>query len=107
MFLSRKHDKEWESFTKYLLNEVWKLSTFRRDQFIFDFAFSLVQENRNLKPNPYLSDTARNLIAIGSGESPGFSVALDDSEAPVSALQKIFIEDYGLKKYRRRRGCSS
>jgi hypothetical protein len=39
------------------------------------------------------------LISICSGASPAFTVAIDDSAAPISELQRIFKEDYGLKKY--------
>jgi hypothetical protein len=98
-WFEHKKDKEWESFSRYLLDDVWRSSSFRRNQFIFDFAFSVIQENRNLKPNPYLSDTVRHLIAISSGVIPAFSVAIDNKSAPISTLQKILVEDYGLKKY--------
>jgi hypothetical protein len=72
---------------------------FRRNQFIFDFAFSLAQENRNLKPDPYLADTIRHLIAIAVGEAVTMRPATDNSVAPIKGLQEAFIEDYGLKKY--------
>lgn len=104
IFFSKKwfehqKDKKWANFYRYLLNEVWQGSMFRRNQFIFDFAFSLVEEKRNLKPNPYLADTVKHLIGIGTGEVPGLAPAINDEAAPIRGLQKIFIEDYRLKKY--------
>jgi hypothetical protein len=94
-----KKDMRWAEFYRYLLNIVWQGSSFRRNQFIFDFAFSLAQENRGLRPNPYIADIVRHLIAIGSGAVPGFTPAIDDSAAPISGLQHIYLDKYELKKY--------
>lgn len=98
-WLQHKTDKTWAPFYLFLHSTVWQSSAFRRNQFIFDFAFSRVQESKNLKPNPYLADTVRHLIAIGSGSVPAFVPAIDDTAAPISGLQQVYLEDYGLKKY--------
>jgi hypothetical protein len=98
-WLTHKKDKGWSEFYRFLLNEVWQTASYRRNQFIFDSAVSMAIENRNLKPNPYLTDTAKYLLAIASGSFPSFSPAIDDSAAPVKGLQKIYLEDYGIKKY--------
>lgn len=98
-WFSQMEDKAFSPLFKYFLEEVWSSSAFKRNQFIFDFAFSIAQENKNLKPNPYLADTVKHLIAIGDGFSPGLATAIDNLSAPISGLQKVFIEDYGLKKY--------
>lgn len=98
-WFEHKKDKHWDSFYRFLLNEVWHQSSYRRNQFIFDSAFSIALENRNLKPNPYLADTVKHLVALGSGSFPAFAPAIDNSAAPISGLQQVFLEDYGLKKY--------
>lgn len=98
-WFEHKSDKIWSEFYRFLLNEVWQITSYRRNQFIFDFAFSIAQENKNLKPNPYLADTVRHLVAIAAGSAPAFSPGIDDTAAPISGLQKVYIEDYGLKKY--------
>jgi hypothetical protein len=51
------------------------------------------------KPNPYLADTVAHLMSICSGEAPGFIPARDNTAAPIRALQRVFVEDYRLKKY--------
>lgn len=98
-WFSNLKDKAFSHFFKHLLHKVWHSSSFRRNQFIVDFAFSVAQENRNLKPNPYLADTVRYLMSIGDGTVPGLTPAIDSSAAPIKGLQKIFLDDYGLKKY--------
>ena len=98
-WFSKMEDRAFAPLVKYFLEEVWHSSLFRRNQSVFDFAFSLAQENKNLKPNPYLADTVKHLIAMGDGFSPGLATAIDNSAAPISGLQQVFLEDYGLKKY--------
>jgi len=98
-WFTHKQDLRWREFYYFLLNRVWQGSTFKRNQAIFDFLFSVIQEKKNLKPNPYLADTVKYLIAIGNGAQPAFTPAINSVAAPVRGLQEIFIEDYGLKKY--------
>lgn len=97
-WFEHKDDKAWLKFYNYLLDTAWSDSAVKRNQFIVDFIFSLAQKNCGLKPNPYLVDTARHLISLGLGGIPGFKPAMDNVAAPVSGLQKTYIEDYGLRK---------
>jgi hypothetical protein len=90
---------KFSKLLSYWLEQVWHQSLFRRNQFALDFAFSLVQQVKNLKPDPYLADTVRYLIGIAEGSLAGLAPAIDSSALPVEGLQKIFLEDYGLKKY--------
>jgi len=99
IWFDNKKDKQWARFYYFLFNTLWQKSAFRRNQFIFDFAFSLAQQNRNLRPNPYLADTVRHLVAVGCGAVPAFAPAIDESAAPIRWLQEVFLEGYGLKKY--------
>lgn len=98
-WFSHKNDRSWCTFYHFLLNLLWQNSAFTRNHLIFNFAFSVAQENKNLKPSPYLADTVKHLIAIATGSMPGFATAIDDCAAPISGFQKVFLEDYGLKKY--------
>lgn len=98
-WFEHKKDKSWLNFYHFLYNYVWQKSNFRRNQFIFDFAFSIAQEVRGLRPNPYLADTVRHLISIGSGAMPCFAPAIDENTAPIHGLQQIYLKVYELKKY--------
>lgn len=97
-WFEHKDDRAWASFYQLLLKKAWDDSTIKRNQFIFDFAFSLAQKSCGLKPNPYLADTVKHLVNICMGGLPGFKPATDNTAAPVAGLQKTYIEDYGLKK---------
>lgn len=98
-WFSHKKDKQWNAFYKFLFDNVWQWSAFMRNQLIFNFIFSAAQENKNLKPSPYTVDTVKHLIAMGAGFAPGFVTGIDDTSAPITGLQKVFLEDYELKKY--------
>lgn len=93
------NDKKWHDFKMYLLDKAWQSSEFFRNQFIWDLAFSLIQRQRNIKPNPYIADTVKHLLAMGIGALPGFAAALDDSAAPVRRLQDVFTSIYQLQDY--------
>lgn len=59
----------------------------------------MIQKKRNLKPNPYLTDTARHLFSISLGEAPGFIPATNEDALPLNKLQEAFMNSYNLKKY--------
>jgi len=92
-------NETWLKLKIYLHELAWSGCEFQRNRFYYDFAFSMIQKKRNLKPNPYLADTARHLIAIALGAAPGFIPACDDEALPMEIIQNSFIESYGLKKY--------
>lgn len=47
----------------------------------------------------YVLATARHLLGIAAGLAPGFRPAVDDSSAPVSTMQKAYIEGYELTEH--------
>jgi hypothetical protein len=98
-WFAHREDSQWSRFYHFLLHKVWQESGFTRNKMMFDYFFSIIQEKRNLKPSPYLADTFSHLMAICSGEASGFIPARDNTAAPIGGLQKVFIEDYRLKKY--------
>lgn len=106
VFFSRKwidklksNDKRWASLYHYFLIYSWRKSAYWRNKLLYDFVFSCIKENRNLKPNPYLADTVKYLLAIGLGEVPGFGIAIDETVAPIHFLQKSYINSYRMKDY--------
>ncbi len=92
-------DDAWLQLKFYLYEKAWNSVVYRRNQPFYDMAFSIIQKERNLKPNPYLLDTARHLFAIAMGAFPGYKPATDESALPLNLIQAAYIESYGLKKY--------
>jgi hypothetical protein len=105
MFFSEKWvnklhtDKAWLHIKTYMHELAWHYSEYQRNSFYYDIAFSIMQKQRNLKPNPYLADTARHLFNTALGAAPGFAPACNDESLPLDVLQQAFVESYGLKKY--------
>jgi hypothetical protein len=92
-------DKAWLSLKLYLHELAWHYSEYQRNDFYYDIVFSLMQKKRNLKPNPYLADTARHLFTTALGAAPGYIPACNNDGLPLDVLQNVFVESYGLKKY--------
>ena len=92
-------DKAWLNLKVYFYELAWTYTEYRRSYFSHDFAFSMFQKKRNLKPNPYLADTARHLFITALGAAPGYIPASVDDALPLEALQKVFVQSYGLKRY--------
>lgn len=93
------NDKSWIQLKLYLHEMAWHYYEYERNHVYYDIAFSIIQRKRNLKPNPYLADTARHLFATALGDAPGYEPAVTDNALPLKILQKAFIDSYGLKKY--------
>lgn len=99
-WVNRLHtDNAWMKLKLYLHETAWRKFEYDRNRIYYDIAFSLIQEKRNLKPNPYLTDTARHLFATALGAVPGYVPACDESALPLSVIQRAFTDSYGLKKY--------
>lgn len=92
-------DKGWLKLRSYLLELSWERFDHDRSKNYYDVIFSFILNKRNLKPNPYLTDTARQLFSIALGGIPGYYPAINEDAVPVNTLQKIYLEMYGLKNY--------
>lgn len=100
IWLDKIHsDKAWIKLKSYLHELAWQYYEFQRSNFYYDLSFSIIQKKRNLKPNPYLADTAKHLITIALGAAPGYIPANNNDSLPKDILQRVFVESYGLKKY--------
>jgi len=93
------NDQAWNELKYYLHELAWNQFSYNIYRLNYDAIFSIIQKNRNLKPNPYLADTARHLFATAIGATPGYVPALNDNALPLDVLQKAYIESYDLKKY--------
>lgn len=96
---SLHNDIAWKSLKQYLHELAWYRYEYERNRIYYDITFSIIQRNRNLKPNPYLVDTAKHLFATALGATPGYAPAINNDGLPIDILQEIFVESYGLKKY--------
>ncbi|WP_298623788.1 hypothetical protein [uncultured Legionella sp.] len=96
---SLHNDVAWKTLKQYLHELAWYRYEYERNRIYYDITFSVIQKKRNLKPNPYLVDTAKHLFATALGAAPGYAPAIDDNALPADVLQHAFVESYGLKKY--------
>lgn len=105
MYFSQKwidklqNDPAWSDLKVYLIEKAFSFFEYESSRIFYDIAFSLIQRKRNLKPNPYLVDTAKHLLVTAMGKAPGYAPALNDNSAPIQKLQQVFVDYFGLKKY--------
>ena len=88
----------WSEVKGYLAQKSWENSEHDRNQFYFDIAYSLIQENTSLN-NPYLTDTAKHIFDISLGAYPGLAPASNEDFFPLKTIQHMLIYSYGIKKY--------
>jgi hypothetical protein len=93
------NDKSWNPLKKYILELAWQKYEYEKNHIYYNIAYSLIQNKRNLKPNPYLADTACHLFSIAAGAVPGYAPVCDNDLLPLDIIQKAFVDSYGLKKY--------
>lgn len=92
-------DPNWKDLKYYLHDLAWKQYEYERNRVYYDITFSIIKKKRNLKPNPYLADTAKHLFATAMGAVPGYTPAINNNAAPIDLIQKAYTESYGLDKY--------
>ncbi len=93
------NDNAWLRFKTYLHELAWQDCAYHRNRFYYDITFAVIQNKRNLRPNPYLADTARHLFTIALGDAISYTPAENSDALPMDILQQAFVESYGLKKY--------
>lgn len=93
------NDDAWMKFNYHLVKDVWTTSEFRRNQFVWDLVYSMIQNLKNAKPNAYIADTAKHIMALAVGGLPGMAPAIDNSMAPIKGLQDVYLNVYQLENY--------
>jgi hypothetical protein len=92
-------DKKWSELKQYLYETAWRQFEYEINRVFYDAIFSVIQQTRNLKPNPYLVDTAKHLFAMVLGAAPGYVPASNDEALPLASIQDAYVNSYGIKKY--------
>jgi hypothetical protein len=93
------NDPAWSKVKMYLYDLLMEHYAPEHNKNLLDSVFSYIQFDKNLKPNPYLADTARHIINTAIGTVPGYVPASNEDFLPVAEIEKAFIESYGMKKY--------
>lgn len=92
-----KNNPEWGEVQKYFYSIFARNAMYLKNQPYYQTAYSLLLENTNQKPNPYLFDTFKHIIDMMTGETPGFAPQITNESLPLDVLQRVFIDHYGLR----------
>jgi hypothetical protein len=93
------NDKAWLPLKMYLHELAWQHFEYRRNSIYYNMDLSKIQKKRNLKPNPYLLDTASHLFATALGAAPGYAPACNEDFLPLGILQNVYAQSYVIKYF--------
>lgn len=91
------NDKQWMLFFNYYYRNLFSLTDYFRKSQTWEAMLSLLRVDKNMLHNPYVSQKAKYILGVATGELPAFAPAVDDSFAPISDIQKIYTDIYDLK----------
>jgi hypothetical protein len=97
------NDTRWANLNAYIIHRAWNQSKAGRmmpliDSIWFEFLQSVLKSGRKI--NIYLLDTVQRLFYIALGVLPAMTPNCpDDRVAPIENIQKIYLDEYKLKKY--------
>lgn len=90
---------DWLKLRCHLLVSNRRGHEFWHNAFSWNLIFSHIHQSHNIKASPHIIDTVKHLFTIATGNAPAFEVATHDQLAPISFLEEVYLNDYGLKNY--------
>lgn len=95
------HDKRWFKFRCYMLDRAWQALELHTNQFIWNAALSVIQEEHSIRVSAYNLNMIKYLLAIGIEQAMGYTVPIvnDEQYAPIVAIKKAYQDIYKLKNY--------
>lgn len=93
------NDLSWIPLKMFLFQQAWDGSEGIRNQFMWDLIISMIHKNREIKPDSYISEIAKNLLSLGMENLPGFAPCIDNTAGPIRRLQEIYLDVYKLSDY--------
>jgi hypothetical protein len=103
-WLDNFNDPAWSEFFRYLFSVGWDQSKLPIEKILSAHTwqkFSNALSFRNLKPHPYIVDTARHLLLMSKKSGVGILPALDGDKhlLPLTKITDALVDVYKLKNY--------
>lgn len=96
-------NKDWLRFYLFLLDVLVRHSGYARNKATFDVLWHLFIDELNKKhkrPNNHVFGVVQHLLAIINGVAPGYRPAFqDETYAPITELQKVYVDIYKLNQF--------
>jgi len=96
-------DKAWFSLNDYLWRKGWQHCGYARIKTIFDALWQHFVKrfaNKGFRVDPYIMDTLKHLLYVGTSAISAFGpMGNDDVAGPLKTIQRVYKEVYGLKDY--------
>lgn len=91
-----KTNPHWSPLKQYLIEKIWQQSHPLSQHKLYNYIFSTFKQQHNLKPNPYIADTAKHLFNIVTGDANAYAPAINDDALPLKCIQQAYTNTYGL-----------
>ena len=97
-FIDKSSNKTLE-FRHHLLKNIWKWTSFNRNQAAYDFIWSTFITNLNIpiKNDIFIIETIKHIIKISMGSAPGYVPAVSDRAGPITELTEVFLNVYKIR----------
>lgn len=95
-WFEQKNNLKWQKFNHHLLSLAWNGSSYWRNRFTWDMAFSFINQKLDIKPRQYHVDIVRTLIELSLGVIPGFRPAINEDHCPLDLIKSTYTELYKL-----------
>ncbi|MCK4609265.1 MAG: hypothetical protein KAT71_07275 [Gammaproteobacteria bacterium] len=94
-------ENSWLGFVYQLQKRLITGSSYFRNQLTFNImwqSFAKILAKRRYRPDTYLFDTLKHVVAMFSGVIPGFRpINMDEDLGPIENFKDIFINGYGIE----------
>ena len=87
----------WKIFNRYLYQYIWAKTLFLRNLYQCGYIIAQAAASSNVRCNPVVITTLKQLVFIADGFIPGLSFAEDESGFPQALLKNIYRDIYGLE----------
>ncbi|MFN7096379.1 MAG: hypothetical protein ACK4PR_02295 [Gammaproteobacteria bacterium] len=96
---AQTEDANWLQFQKHLLIKSWQQASYRVNRIEMMSMWERFSRQYSAEHLPsYLIDLVKHILAITTGDVPGFIPVLNETEAlPAHAIETAYLENYGLK----------
>ncbi len=97
-WFEQKNNVKWQAFNQHLLSVAWNGSSYWRNRFTWDMAFSFINQKLEIKPRQYHVDIVRTLIELSLGAIPGFRPAITEEHCPLSLIKMAYKDVYKISQ---------
>jgi len=96
-FPTKNDTLNWSKFNNYLRSYIWDRMKFWRNHYMFGYIIAQAAAEANIRANPAIINSIKQLAGIAIGFIPGLSFKPDEDAFPNARISSIYREIYQLE----------